>query len=62
MRPIELLLEGFTSFRREQRLDFSELDLFAIVGATGAGKSSLLDAMTYALFGTTIRSGKQVKI
>jgi exonuclease SbcC len=59
MRPIELLLEGFTSFRREQRLDFSELDLFAIVGATGAGKSSLLDAMTYALFGTTIRSGKQ---
>lgn len=60
MRPIELLLEGFTSFRREQRLDFSELDLFAIVGATGAGKSSLLDAMTYALFGTTIRSGKQV--
>ena len=60
MRPLELLLEGFTSFRREQRLDFSELDLFAITGATGAGKSSLLDAMTYALFGTTIRSGKQV--
>lgn len=60
MRPIELYLEGFTSFRREQRLDFSELDLFAITGATGAGKSSLLDAMTYALFGTTIRSGKQI--
>ena len=60
MRPLELLLEGFTSFRREQRLDFSELDLFAITGATGAGKSSLLDAMTYALFGTTTRSGKQV--
>ncbi|MEG3839772.1 SMC family ATPase [Microcoleus sp. herbarium14] len=60
MRPLELILEGFTSFRREQRLDFSELDLFAITGATGAGKSSLLDAMTYALFGTTTRSGKQV--
>ena len=60
MRPLELLLEGFTSFRREQRLDFSELDLFAITGATGAGKSSLLDAMTYALFGSTTRSGKQV--
>jgi DNA repair protein SbcC/Rad50 len=60
MRPLELFLEGFTSFRREQRLDFSELDLFAITGATGAGKSSLLDAMTYALFGTTTRSGKQV--
>ena len=60
MRPLELSLEGFTSFRREQRLDFSQLDLFAITGATGAGKSSLLDAMTYALFGTTTRSGKQV--
>ncbi|MBE9185051.1 SMC family ATPase [Microcoleus sp. LEGE 07076] len=60
MRPLELLLEGFTSFRREQRLDFSQLDLFAITGVTGAGKSSLLDAMTYALFGTTTRSGKQV--
>ena len=60
MRPLELCLEGFTSFRQEQRLDFSELDLFAITGVTGAGKSSLLDAMTYALFGTTTRSGKQV--
>lgn len=60
MRPLELVIEGFTSFRREQRLDFSQLDLFAITGATGAGKSSLLDAMTYALFGTTTRSGKQV--
>ncbi|MBE9097549.1 AAA family ATPase [Tychonema sp. LEGE 07203] len=60
MRPLELSLEGFTSFRREQRLDFSQLDLFAITGVTGAGKSSLLDAMTYALFGTTTRSGKQV--
>ncbi|MBD2041074.1 AAA family ATPase [Microcoleus sp. FACHB-672] len=60
MRPLELLLEGFTSFRREQRLDFSELDLFAITGATGAGKSSLLDAMTFALYGTTARTGKQV--
>jgi DNA repair protein SbcC/Rad50 len=60
MRPLELSIEGFTSFRHEQHLDFSELDLFAITGATGAGKSSLLDAMTYALFGTTNRSGKQV--
>lgn len=60
MRPLKLVIEGFTSFRQEQHLDFSKLDLFAITGATGAGKSSLLDAMTYALFGTTNRSGKQV--
>lgn len=58
MRPIKLELEGFTSFRQSCELNFSELDLFAITGPTGAGKSSLLDAMTYALFGRTARLGK----
>ncbi|MCT7949973.1 SMC family ATPase [Ancylothrix sp. C2] len=60
MRPIELNLEGFTSFRQEIKINFTDLDLFAITGATGAGKSSLLDAMTYALYGTTTRTGKQI--
>ncbi len=55
MRPIKLTLEGFTSFRTHQILDFSTLDLFAITGATGAGKSSLLDAITYALYGKVSR-------
>jgi exonuclease SbcC len=50
MRPIELTVEGFTSFRTRQTLDFSSLDLFAITGATGAGKTSLLDAITFALY------------
>ena len=50
MRPIELIIEGFTSFRSRQVLDFSSLDLFAITGATGAGKTSLLDAITFALY------------
>lgn len=59
MRPLELALEGFTSFRSEQRIDFAPLDLFAIIGPTGAGKSSLLDAMTFALYGFTMRTGKQ---
>ncbi len=58
MRPIKLELEGFTSFRQRSELDFSELDLFAITGPTGAGKSSLLDAITFALFGRTARLGK----
>jgi DNA repair protein SbcC/Rad50 len=58
MRPIRLELEGFTSFRQRCELNFSEVDLFAITGPTGAGKSSLLDAMTYALFGRTARLGK----
>ncbi|TMD59314.1 MAG: SMC family ATPase [Chloroflexi bacterium] len=57
MRPLRLQLKGFTSFREEQNVDFSSLDLFAIAGPTGAGKSSLLDAVTYALYGLVERVG-----
>jgi DNA repair protein SbcC/Rad50 len=59
MRPIKLIIEGFTSFRSRQELDFSNLDLFAITGDTGAGKSSLLDAITYALYGKVARLSGQ---
>src|SRR5829696_6155499 len=59
MRPIRLELEGFTAFREKQSIDFTGLDLFAISGPTGSGKTSLLDAMTYALFGTIDRVGRQ---
>ena len=58
MKPVKLELKGFTSFREKTSLDFSGLDLFAITGPTGAGKTSLLDAMTYALYGKTPRLGK----
>ena len=61
MRPVALRVKGFTAFRDEQVLDFEELDLFAIWGATGSGKSSLLDAITYALFGRVERVGREVK-
>ena len=56
MRPIRLSLDGFTSFKEPATLEFGALDLFVIHGATGAGKSSLLDALTYALFGEIPRS------
>ncbi len=59
MRPVSLQIRGFTSFRDEQQVDFDGLDLFAIAGPTGSGKSSMLDAMTYALFGYVERVGKQ---
>ncbi|MDH6079332.1 SMC family ATPase [Chrysosporum ovalisporum FSS-45] len=59
MRPLELTLEGFTSFRNKNNINFEQLELFAITGPTGAGKSSLLDAMTLALYGKVARfSGK----
>ncbi|MEH2290506.1 SMC family ATPase [Nostoc sp.] len=55
MRPLELTLEGFTSFRNQANILFEKMDLFAITGPTGAGKSSLLDAMTLALYGKVAR-------
>lgn len=60
MRPINIYVEGFACFRDAQEiLDFSDLSLFAISGPTGAGKSSVLDAMTFALYGHVPRLGKQ---
>ncbi len=58
MRPINLEFEGFTAFRKRCEIDFSKFDLFAITGLTGAGKTSILDAMTYALYGKTSRLNK----
>jgi DNA repair protein SbcC/Rad50 len=61
MRPLKLVLEGFTSFREAVEIDFSRLDLFAITGPTGAGKSSLIDAMVFALYGVVPRVGDDYK-
>ena len=59
MRPLRLTVEGFTCFKeRQEPLDFSELQLFAISGPTGAGKSSLLDSIIFALYGRVPRMRK----
>ncbi len=49
--PLHLKLSGFLSYRDPVEVDFSSFDLACISGSNGAGKSSLLDAMTWALFG-----------
>ncbi|HLF74647.1 MAG TPA: SMC family ATPase, partial [Anaerolineales bacterium] len=51
MIPVTLRIAGFLSYRDPVELDFSAFDLACISGANGAGKSSLLDAITWALFG-----------
>ncbi len=51
MIPVKLSLSGFLSYREPVTLDFTGIDLACISGANGAGKSSLLDAITWALFG-----------
>jgi exonuclease SbcC len=61
VRPVRLRIAGFTSFRDTQEIDFEDLDLFAITGPTGSGKSSILDAMTYALYGKAERVGDGVR-
>jgi exonuclease SbcC len=61
MRPMKLELKGFTSYRERTEIDFRRFDLFAITGQTGAGKTSLLDAMTYALYGKTSRLNRAGK-
>lgn len=54
MKPISLTIEAFGPYRDSVTLDFSELEnhsMFLISGPTGAGKTSILDAMVYALYG-----------
>jgi len=51
MIPLHLRISGFLSYRQVVELDFSTFELACISGANGAGKSSLLDAITWCLFG-----------
>ena len=59
MRPLGLVLEGFAAFRERTTVDFRDTELFAIVGATGHGKSSLIDAISFALYGKVPRHGER---
>jgi exonuclease SbcC len=61
LRPLRLELEGFASYRERVEIDFDGLDLFVISGPTGSGKSSLVDAMAYALYGRVPRVGPEIK-
>ena len=51
MIPIQITLSGFLSYKEQVDLNFEGFDLACISGANGSGKSSLLDAMTWGLFG-----------
>lgn len=60
MIPIELTIEGLYSYQQKQTLDFTNLTnagLFGIFGEVGSGKSSILEAVTFALYGNSDRLG-----
>ena len=59
MRPVRLLLDGFGCYRQAAEADFSDVEFFALVGPTGSGKSTVIDGLCFALYGTVPRWGKE---
>lgn len=64
MRPIRLEISGLHSFRDPQVIEFDRLldtGVFGIFGPTGSGKSTILDAITLALYGTVERAANHTQ-
>ena len=51
MIPQRVKLSGFLSYKHEQEICFDESPLWMLSGTNGSGKSSVFDAVTFALFG-----------
>jgi len=58
MIPIKLELTNFLAYKKTQTLDFSGIHVACLVGDNGSGKSSLIEAMVWALWGKA-RDGKR---
>ncbi|MCY1723315.1 SMC family ATPase [Prolixibacteraceae bacterium Z1-6] len=58
MIPVKLTIAGLYSYQQKQNIDFTKLtaaNLFGIFGSVGSGKSSILEAITFAIYGKTDR-------
>jgi exonuclease SbcC len=60
MIPLHLRIAGFLSYRDPVDLDFESIELACISGLNGAGKSSLLDSITWVLFGEARGKGMEI--
>lgn len=64
MRPVRLTISAFGPYAGTQRLDFTDLkgrSFFLIHGPTGSGKTTILDAVCFALYGDTSGSARDTK-
>lgn len=67
MKPVKLVMSAFGPFADEVTIDFQRLGdagLYLVTGDTGAGKTTIFDAISYALYGTTsgeFREGKMLR-
>ena len=55
MRPLKLIVSAFKSYGGKEEIDFTKLGndgIYLIAGKTGAGKTTIFDAISYALFGS----------
>ncbi|WP_054653654.1 AAA family ATPase [Limosilactobacillus equigenerosi] len=64
MRPLKLTLDYFGPYEHEtvDFTQFNETPLFLITGTTGSGKTTLFDAMCYALFGKTSNDQRDARL
>ena len=61
MKPVRLTMTAFGSFAGETTVDFEAFQsgLYLVVGETGAGKTTIFDAIVFALFGTASGSARR---
>ena len=60
MKPLKLKMKAFGSYANETIVNFDELDsgLYLVTGDTGAGKTTIFDAMVFALYGEASGTGR----
>ena len=63
MKPLKLTMQAFGPYAQATEIDFARFDhgLFLLTGPTGAGKSTIFDAIKYALYGEMSGSGRKAR-
>ena len=64
MRPIQLIMTAFGPYKQKEVIDFDDLGehrIFAISGNTGAGKTTIFDAICYVLYGEQAEKNEVIR-